>query len=76
MDRIQEAHLLLQNEFFQTVFKELEDLQYQKFANSNEHDVKERELAYVKLTALKDIKAHVESIAASSEIRDKRWKIW
>lgn len=76
MDRIQEAHLLLENEFFQTVFKELEDLQYQKFANSNEHDVQERELAYVKLAALKDIKAHIESIAASSEIREKRWKIW
>ena len=76
MDRIHEAHLLLENEFFKTVLKELEDLQYQKFANSNEHDVKERELAYVKLSALKDIKSHIESIAASSEIRDKRWKIW
>ena len=76
MDRIQEAHLLLENEFFQAVFKELEDLQYQKFANSNEHDIQERELAYCKLTALKDIKAQIESIAASSDIGDKRWKIW
>ena len=76
MDKVQEAHLLLENEFFKTVFSELEELQYQRFANSNEHDVQERELAFVKLSALKDIKAHIESIAASSEIRDKRWKIW
>lgn len=76
MNKVQEAQLLLENEFFKTVFSELEELQYQRFANSNEHDVQERELAFVKLSALKDIKAHIESIAASSEIRNKRWKIW
>lgn len=76
MDKTQQAQLLLENEFFNTVFNELEDLQYEKFANSNEHDVRERETAYMKLSALKDIKAHIESIAASSEIQKRRWKIW
>lgn len=76
MDRTQQAQLLLENEFFKTVFEELENLQYEKFANSNEHDVRNREAAYVKLSAIRDIKAHIESIAASSEIHRKRWKIW
>jgi hypothetical protein len=39
-------------------------------------DINGRELAYVKLATLREIKSHIESIAASSEIRDKRWKIW
>lgn len=76
MNKVQEAQLLLENEFFKTVFSELEELQYQRFSNSNEHDVQEREVAYAKLSALKEIKAHIESIAMSSEIRNKRWKIW
>lgn len=76
MNRTQEAQLLLGNEFFNTVFKELEELQLSRFANSNEEDINVRELAYVKLATLKEIKSHIESIAASSEIRDKRWKIW
>lgn len=76
MNRTQEAQLLLGNEFFKTVFQELEELQLSRFVNSNEEDINGRELAYVKLATLKEIKSHIESIAASSEIRDKRWKIW
>lgn len=76
MNRTQEAQLLLENEFFKTVFQELEDLQLSRFANSNEEDINGRELAYVKLATLKEIKSHIESIAASSEIRNKRLKIW
>lgn len=76
MNRTQEAQLLLENEFFKTVFKELEDLQVSRFANSNEEDINGRELAYVKLATLREIKSHIESIAASSEIREKRFKIW
>ena len=76
MNRTQEAQLLLGNEFFKTVFQELEELQISRFVNSNEEDIDGRELAYVKLATLKEIKSHIESIAASSEIRDKRWKIW
>lgn len=76
MNRTQEAQLLLGNEFFKTVFQELEELQLSRFVNSNEEDIDGRELAYVKLATLKEIKSHIESIAASSEIRDKRWKIW
>jgi hypothetical protein len=76
MNRTQEAQLLLGNEFFKTVFQELEELQLSRFVNSNEEDINGRELAYVKLATLREIKSHIESIAASSEIRDKRWKIW
>lgn len=76
MNRTQEAQLLLGSEFFKTVFQELEELQLSRFVNSNEEDINGRELAYVKLATLKEIKSHIESIAASSEIRDKRWKIW
>ena len=76
MNRTQEAQLLLDNEFFKTVFQELEELQLSRFVNSYEEDINGRELAYVKLATLKEIKSHIESIAASSEIRDKRWKIW
>lgn len=76
MNRTQEAQLLLGNEFFKTVFQELEELQLSRFVNSNEEDIDGRELAYVKLATLREIKSHIESIAASSEIRDKRWKIW
>jgi|APIni6443716594_1056825.scaffolds.fasta_scaffold1690762_1 hypothetical protein len=76
MNRTQEAQLLLGNEFFKTVFQELEELQLSRFVNSNEEDINGRELAYIKLATLREIKSHIESIAASSEIRDKRWKIW
>jgi hypothetical protein len=53
----------------------MEQEQINSFSNSRDFEYDERERAYTKLTVLKEIKAHLQSIAAQGEINKKRFKI-
>lgn len=75
MDKPQECKNLLNSEIFQLIWAELEQEQIDNFSNSRHFEHEERELAYTKLTVLKEVKAHLESIAAQGEINRKRFKI-
>lgn len=76
MTRDEWARNLLLDEYFKEMLNELEQIELNKFANSNLEDYDIREQAFVKLNAIKSIKAHIESIAATQKINDKRFKIW
>ena len=53
----------------------LKELELKTIVNSQPNQVEEREFAYNRLNALQSVITHFESIAATSEIVKKRWKI-
>jgi len=53
----------------------MKDAELRAIVNSQAHQVEEREFAYNRLNALQSVITHFESIAATSEIVKKRWKI-
>jgi hypothetical protein len=53
----------------------LKDSELKTIVNSHPHQTEEREFAYNRLNALQSVITHLESIAATSEIVKKRWKI-
>lgn len=53
----------------------LKNAELQTIVNSQPNQVEEREFAYNRLNALQSVITHLESIAATSEIIKKRWKI-
>lgn len=76
MTRDEWARNLLLDNYFQEMLSELEQIELNKFANSNFEDYDIREQAFVKLNAIKSIKSHVESLADTQKINEKRFKIW
>lgn len=69
------ANNMLQDQKFLDVFKEMEDLQMLRWANSPSYDYDERQEAYTKLTAIREIMAHIIAMADDRKINEKRWKI-
>lgn len=76
MTRDEWARNLLLDEYFKEMLNELEQLEINKFANSSVDDFIAREQAFVKLNALKSIRAHIESLAHTKKINESRFKIW
>lgn len=76
MTKTEWAVNLLNDKYFKEVFQELEAMQLQRFANSSEGDMQDREAAYIKLCAIRDIYNHIDSLAKNVEIAKARWKIW
>lgn len=75
MDKVQRAKNLIGDDFFMGEIESMKDAELQKIVNSQPHEVEQREIAYLKINALQLVIAHFESIAATSEIAKKRWKI-
>lgn len=75
MDKVQRAKNLIGDDFFMGEIESMKDAELQKIVNSQPHEVEEREIAYLKINALQSVVTHFESIAATSEIIKKRWKI-
>jgi predicted SAM-dependent methyltransferase len=69
------ANNMLQDQQFLDVFKEMEDLQMLRWANSPVYDYDERQEAYTKLTAIREVMAHIVAMADDRKINAKRWKI-
>jgi len=70
------ANNLINDEHFREVFTELQQIQVNRIMTSAERDVNEREAAYTKLNAIRDVLSHIESMADQRKINEKRWKIF
>lgn len=75
MDKAQRAKNLISDEFFMGELEALKNAELAVIVNSQPHNIDEREVAYLKINALQSLIAHFESLAATSEIVKKRWKI-
>lgn len=76
MDKIERAKHLLTDEFFTDVVKKQRELYIDTILNSDPDRMDEREAAYIKIRALDEFIASLESIAASAEVVKKRWKVF
>ncbi len=75
MDKAQRAKNLISDDFFMGELEVLKNAELAVIVNSQPHNIDEREVAYLKINALQSVIAHFESMAATSEIVKKRWKI-
>lgn len=70
------AKALLKDEFFDDVVKKQRQMYIDSIVNSNPEDGDVRESAYIKLRALDEFVATLESMAKEPEIEKKRWKVF
>jgi len=76
MNKEERAKNLLIDEFFQELLKAQKDSFKSYIFSSAEHDVEGRERALVKLKALEEFEASIQSIANTGEIEKKRIKVF
>jgi len=74
-NKAERAQTLLDDEFFQEVVDVLKKQQIDVIINSNENDCDLRENSYRNIRVLDLIVAHLQGIADSNKIKEKRWKI-
>ena len=67
---------ILNDEHFQAVIKELQENQLQRIIYSNSEQVDVREQAYHRIACYNELMGYLESIAKTSEIKSKAWKIF
>jgi hypothetical protein len=70
------AATLLNDDFFKDVVKKQRELYINNVLNSDEDAVDVRERSLQKLRGLDEFIASLQSMAASAEIKEKRWKIF
>ena len=76
MNLVDRAKTLLSDDFFQGLFQAQKDSFKSYIFSSAEHDVEGREKALVKLKALEEFEASIQSIAHNGEIEKKRIKVF
>ena len=67
---------ILNDEHFQAVIKELQQNQLQTIMYSNQNESDIREQAYQRLACYNELMSYLESIAKTSDIKSKAWKIF
>jgi hypothetical protein len=67
---------ILNDEHFQAVIKELQENQLQTIIYSNKNETDVREQAYQRIACYNELMSYLESIAKTSEIKSKAWKIF
>jgi hypothetical protein len=70
------ANALLNDDFFNDVVEKQRSLYLSNILNSREDDVEFRERSLLKLRALEEFIASLQSIAKNNEIKEKRFKIF
>ncbi len=70
------ATTLLKDDFFQDVVKKQRQMYIDTVLNSHEDAIDIRERALQKLRGIDEFIASLESIAATNEIKEKRFKIF
>ncbi len=75
MTRIEWAMNMMRDEHFTALMEELRQAEIQKFQASAPMDVETREEAYRRVRCLNDLQSHIESLALSATVKEKRWKI-
>ena len=76
MDEAQRAKHLLNDEFFTDVVNKQRELYIRNILNSEPDKMDERESAYIKIRALDEFVATLQSLAQQPEIEKKRFKIF
>jgi hypothetical protein len=72
MNKAERANHYLRDEFFMELVEAQKDLYKSYIFNSAEHDVEGREKALVKLKAIEEFEASLQSLVQQSEIDKKR----
>ncbi len=75
MTRIEWATNLARDDHWLAMLHELRQAEIDRFASSDTGDYETREDAYRRLKLYDQLKAHVESLAATQSINERRWKI-
>jgi len=70
------ATTLLKDDFFKDVVNKQRQMYIDTVLNSHEDAIDIRERALQKLRGLDEFIASLESIAATKEIKEKRWKVF
>lgn len=76
MDEAQRAKNLLNDEFFMVVVEKQRSSYIHNIVNSDLQDADVRESAYLKVRALDEFIATLQSLAQQPEIEKKRWKVF
>ena len=76
MDEAQRAKNLLNDEFFIGVVEKQRSSYIHNIVNSDLQDADVRESAYLKVRALDEFIATLQSLAQQPEIEKKRWKVF
>jgi hypothetical protein len=76
LDRAARAQHLLTDEFFTDVVNKQRELYIRNILNSEPDKMDEREAAYIKIRALDEFIATLQSLAQQPEIEKKRFKIF
>ena len=66
---------ILNDDSFQEAMSELIKMHLDMIVNSDVDDKHVREIAYMRITTINEIMAHLQSIADGKKIQDKKWKI-
>ena len=76
MNKAERANTYLRDEFFIELIENQKMLYKNMIFGSADHDVEGRERALVKLKALEEFEASIQSIAHNGEIEKKRVKVF
>ena len=76
MNKTDRAKIYLQDDFFLELLNAHKEVYKSYIFGSAEHDVEGRERALVKLRAIEEFEASIQSIADDSEIEKRRFKVF
>ena len=76
MNKTDRAKIYLQDDFFIELINAHKEVYKSYIFGSAEHDVEGRERALVKLRAIEEFEASIQSIADDSEIEKRRFKVF
>ena len=76
MNKVDRAKIYLQDDFFLELLEAHKEVYKSYIFGSAEHDVEGRERALVKLRAIEEFEASIQSIADDSEIEKRRFKVF
>ena len=75
-NKVDRAKIYLQDDFFVELLEAHKEVYKSYIFGSAEHDVEGRERALVKLRAIEEFEASIQSIAQDSEIEKRRFKVF
>ena len=66
---------IINDDSFKEAMDELKTMHIDMICNSEADEADVREIAYMRITTINEIMAHLQSIADQKKIDSKRWKI-
>jgi len=66
---------ILNDDSFKEAMDELVKMHLDMIINSDVEEKQVREIAYMRITTINEIMAHLQSIADGKKIKDNKWKI-